>query len=334
MLWYKSAIFIHNAISILLLPIYVHSYGSYTFTASLMTLHVIPITSMMNLNSDLFLRHSNPSSTITSRSGSDAISSNNRRRVGVDMVQTEVTQFKYLDAEAIKLALQALASNYPDFVTLETAQDKYGLPAAGDEGDCPFDSDMNGCKNYIITIEDKQGLVDNSTVAEVFLSGAVHGNERIGPTTVVEIARLLVQAAECEALPRQGFTGEERDEQIREAEECRAMLIARGIHPWTRRWLARLVATRRIVIIPTANALGYFQNKREEQGIDPNRDFPFDQVDWRNCMRTIAGRTINEIYREHIFQHSLTFHGGMVAIAYEWGAPSRNNPRGIPSPDE
>ena len=224
--------------------------------------------------------------------------------------------------------------DYPDFVTLENAQDKYGLSAAGDDADCPFDDDVKGCKNYILTIEDKRGLVDNSTVAEVFLSGAVHGNERIGPTTVVETARLLVQAAACEAIPRLEVPPEERDEEVRRAQECRENLSSRGIYPSTRRWLSRLVATRRIVIVPSANALGYFRNKRQEGSIDPNRDFPFDQVDWTKCMRTIAGRTINEIYREHIFQHSLTFHGGMVAIAYEWGAPSRNTPKGIPSPDE
>ena len=39
-------------------------------------------------------------------------------------------------------------------------------------------------------------------------------------------------------------------------------------------------------------------------------------------MRTIAGRTVNEIYREHMFQLALTFHGGMEVVAYEWGAPS------------
>lgn len=39
-------------------------------------------------------------------------------------------------------------------------------------------------------------------------------------------------------------------------------------------------------------------------------------------MRTVAGRTLNEIYREHLFQLALTFHGGMEVVAYEWGAPT------------
>jgi hypothetical protein len=39
-------------------------------------------------------------------------------------------------------------------------------------------------------------------------------------------------------------------------------------------------------------------------------------------MQTIAGRTINEVYREHMFQLALTFHAGMEVVGYEWGAPS------------
>ena len=42
-------------------------------------------------------------------------------------------------------------------------------------------------------------------------------------------------------------------------------------------------------------------------------------------MNTIAARTINEVYREHMFQLALTFHGGMEVVAYEWGAPAFYN---------
>ena len=56
-----------------------------------------------------------------------------------------------------------------------------------------------------------------------------------------------------------------------EAKSCRMALEEKGINDTHRQWLARLVATRRIVIVPTANALGYYQNTREEDGIDPNR---------------------------------------------------------------
>ena len=98
-----------------------------------------------------------------------------------------------------------------------------------------------------------------------------------------------------------------------------------------RQWLARLVATRRIVILPSANALGYYRNIREEGDIDPNRDFPFDVDDPTKCMQTIAGRTLNEVFRQHMIQLSLTFHGGMEVVAYEWGAPTFLN---YDSPDD
>eukprot|EP00816_Leptocylindrus_hargravesii_P001589 CAMPEP_0196801782 /NCGR_PEP_ID=MMETSP1362-20130617/1558_1 /TAXON_ID=163516 /ORGANISM="Leptocylindrus danicus, Strain CCMP1856" /LENGTH=775 /DNA_ID=CAMNT_0042172905 /DNA_START=192 /DNA_END=2519 /DNA_ORIENTATION=- len=251
------------------------------------------------------------------------------------LAQETIRPFEYLNSEAIKSELESLQETHPKFITLGSSQDWYDLPTAGTANDCPFDSSVTGCKNYIMIIEDPS-VPDPSVLAEVFLSGSVHGNERIGPTTVMETARLLVESAECEALPRSksDISEEEWEDDVRKAKDCRSKLQKQGIFPWARRWMARLVSTRRIVVVPSANALGYYQNKRTEGSIDPNRDFAFDQENWSHCMRTIAGRTINEVYREHMFQHSLTFHGGMVAIAYEWGAPSRNTPKGIPSPDD
>ena len=39
-------------------------------------------------------------------------------------------------------------------------------------------------------------------------------------------------------------------------------------------------------------------------------------------MQTIAGRSINELFRRHLLPIGLAFHGGMEVIAYEWGAPT------------
>lgn len=36
-------------------------------------------------------------------------------------------------------------------------------------------------------------------------------------------------------------------------------------------------------------------------------------------MQTIAARSINEIWRRHVFQLSVTFHGGASLVAYPWG---------------
>jgi hypothetical protein len=37
------------------------------------------------------------------------------------------------------------------------------------------------------------------------------------------------------------------------------------------------------------------------------------------CMQTVTARTVNELFREHIFIQSLTFHNGLQAIGYPWG---------------
>jgi hypothetical protein len=36
-------------------------------------------------------------------------------------------------------------------------------------------------------------------------------------------------------------------------------------------------------------------------------------------MQTVTARSVNELFREHIFLQILTFHGGLNAIGYPWG---------------
>jgi predicted deacylase len=198
-----------------------------------------------------------------------------------------INRFKILSISEIAARLAKLSSEYPNFVKVTTSQDKYGLSAAG------------GYVNYIVTIQDyvvhPDGSNSSNVLPEVFLSGALHGDERVGPTTVVETALILAMAAACES---------------NSTSSCKSALLGMGIDDSNRQWLARLVTTRRIVIVPTANALGYATSTREENGIDPNRDFAFDQQPAK-CMQSIAARTINELFRAHQFQLSMTFHGGM-----------------------
>ncbi|KAL3782399.1 hypothetical protein HJC23_005447 [Cyclotella cryptica] len=180
-------------------------------------------------------------------------------------------------------------------------------------------------------------------IPDVFLSGSVHGDERVGPTSLLEMAELVAEAAYCESMPRmkykpKTFSSQDIDSEYEKAQDlwqqelmasktCRQSLDDKGVPSPYRQWLARLASTRRIVIIPTANALGYSRNKREEDSIDPNRDFPFDiqRGNEKDCMQTIAGRSINELFRSHLFPIGLTFHGGMEVIGYEWGAPTYLN---------
>jgi len=241
-------------------------------------------------------------------------------------------------SEEIRNKLLEWADLYPEFVRVTTSQDAFGLPAAGNANDCPFD-DGDGCKNYILTIQDytvhPQDSPSSNALPEVLWSGSVHGNERVGPTATMEAASLLLQAAACEAKPNKSslkqhvghaiHDGKTWESELAAAKACRLELESVGIKTRHRQWLARLVSTRRIVILPSANALGYYRNTREEERVDPNRDFPFDVTDPTKCMQTIAGRSLNEVFREHMIQLSLTFHGGMEVVAYEWGAPTYLN---------
>lgn len=52
--------------------------------------------------------------------------------------------------------------------------------------------------------------------------------------------------------------------------------------------------------------------------MDPNRDFPYSRED-NECLRSSTGRLFNAIMRANLIQVVVTFHGGMVAIGYEWG---------------
>ncbi|KAK1738822.1 M14 family carboxypeptidase [Skeletonema marinoi] len=298
-------------------------------------------------------------------------------------------QYKILSSPDLLNRLLYLSKTYPNFCTLTTTQEWFGLPRAGEDGDCPFDelyaasqksaqgddektsaASGKGCNNYVLIIQDKEAYPNDPDVQldvnfqtsqqqqqqegwkfvpDVFLSGSVHGNERVGPTSLVEMSELLLESAACESLPRMKFqpsdsnddasgqdttndavkfTQEQWEQELSTAQTCRQSLTTnKGIPSPLRQWLARLVTTRRTIIIPTANALGYSRNKREEGSIDPNRDFPFDieQYHESECMQTIAGRSINELWRSHLFQIGLTFHGGMEVIGYEWGAPTYLN---------
>ena len=238
----------------------------------------------------------------------------------------ESRSFSLFSSSQIHATLLQWQSQYPNLVRVTTAQELYGLPTAGNESDCPYDAGV-GCLNYILTIQDyivhPEKSASANALPQVLWNGELHGDERVGPTVVMEAALLLLQAASCEA------TFEYNPSQH---EACsQALFQDYGITKQQRQWLARLVATRQIIIVPTANALGYYQNIRTEGSIDVNRDFPFDYTDPTQCMQSIAARTLNEVFRENLIQMALTFHGGTEMIGYEWGADSY---QGVLSPDD
>ena len=281
------------------------------------------------------------------------------------------TKYKLLKSEEIYNQLHTLSKKYPSLVKLKTSQEMYNLPTIGTPDDCPYDtyynskvtysdamnmshfsykndrsstiSSTHGCNIWILTIEDKiahpVGTDSHKSLPEIFISGAIHGRERVGPTAVIETANILLEAAYCESLPLSinepigPNDTKERwklwNDQIRESRLCRRSLKKKGIDDNHRKWLARLVTTRRIVMVPTVNSIGFFRSSDRENGMSVKSDFPFDLSisekhgkDGGNCMRTIAARTINELFRTHMFQISLSFHAGMVFTGYPYGSLS------------
>ena len=250
-----------------------------------------------------------------------------------------------------------------------------------------------GCRNWILTIEDPLYNPPGnarSSLPEVFLSGSLRGDEPIGPAAIVETASLILEATACESLPRgreslsastlmatrgnSNSTGAAMAmaavedyggptvfdvEQDVQARSCRSELDDRGIRAPHRQWLARLASTRRIVVVPTANAYRYARGGEfQDSAIDPTFDFPFnlggangngtavggggrylgrrgairgeeDGGVATECMRTVTARTVNELFRSHLFRVAIQFQhssnggdGGVVeAVGYPWGSP-------------
>jgi len=270
---------------------------------------------------------------LVTRSNDRKLDAKNLRNVQEQ--QNEIIRpYQLWTSEEIYETLHEWTRAFPRLVELTSAQEAYNLPGAGTDSDCPFEQDSKGCKTWILTIRDKSQPLEEQryNMPQVLLSGALHGDEVVGPTTVMETAHLLLQAAKCESLPQGrawngtdyvALTDDEIQRELQAARECRANLLKRGVFPVHRKWLARLVTTRTIIVVPTANALGYFRRTREEGDIDPNRDFPFDRKSDADCLQSIAARSLYQLFIERIVQMTITFHGGMEAVAYEWGAPSR-----------
>ncbi|CAD7967425.1 unnamed protein product [Amoebophrya sp. A25] len=185
----------------------------------------------------------------------------------------------------------ALEKKHPTFVETFDALERY--PHVADRASWAK-CGTSVCKVLVVRLADEGTLT--SETPELFYSGELHGNERIGPQVLVEMAHELTEAA---ARAKNNATG---GSQVRDQE------------------LLYLLQNRAIYLIAMSNPHGYFYNRREERGMDPNRDFPYLQ---KSCMKTVTARVINELFREHLFRAMITFHGGTRILSYEWG--SRNH---------
>eukprot|EP01084_Bolivina_argentea_P207471 353974_1 len=102
------------------------------------------------------------------------------------------SEFNYtlLSYDEINKHTLDLAAKYPRYAISYTAQERYGLPSPGECG-------KELCEQRVLHITDHESYHRDLERPEVFFSGALHGNERVGPTVTVELAELLLKAVEC-----------------------------------------------------------------------------------------------------------------------------------------
>ena len=191
------------------------------------------------------------------------------------MTIAQATAYAHLSYAALVREVRELAVQYPHLAVAWTAQQRYGLPTAGQCG-------RLACDVWVLELTHHASLARNPERPDVLVSGALHGDERVGPLVTIELARWLLHRYGSDA------------------------------------WARRLLHTRRLLLVPAANAVGYYGRMRNELNHDPNRDFPFEQEP-RACMTTVAARALNEIFRSHLVQLALTYHAGMEAVGYVWG---------------
>ncbi|GAB0494704.1 hypothetical protein MMPV_006000 [Pyropia vietnamensis] len=241
------------------------------------------------------------------------------------------TPITYATYAQMLVRMRALAAAHPHVVRLYAAQDAFGLPSVGncDESVAAGEAPQRApCRVWVMDIArpagappllqaasrsaaGREGTADAAADAArpaVLISGAVHGDEVVGPNAAMAFAELLAGAAS----PVGGDTSSSPS----------------TTDPVLRAWLLRLLDTRFVTVIPMTNAVGYATGVRgEDQSspggpqaapLDPNRDFAFD-VAASSCMRTVAGRALNELFRTRLYTLLLTFHGGTNVLGYEWG---------------
>lgn len=188
--------------------------------------------------------------------------------------------YDYLSYSEIVTEMHALALSHPELARVWSTQDRYGLPSAGQ---CPSTRQPTvPCLTWVLEVTHFPTLGRHPGRPDVLVSGALHGDERVGPAVTLELAKWLVL----------NFSHDN--------------------------WAHRLVSGRRMLLIPMTNAVGYAMHTREELGRDPNRDFPFQQAA-PACMTTVTARSLNELFRANLIQVALTFHAGMEAVGYVWG---------------
>ena len=199
--------------------------------------------------------------------------------------------FKYYSYKDIMATFTSLARTCPHYIKIDTSQSRYNLDHV------PGCNGAN-CENLIVYLTD----FDTYTLSRphYYISGLVHGNEEIGPTSLVEFAMYFCNGTANASADNKSF---------------------------------HILKSKLFIFTPMTNAFGYANEQREDRVIikntsemklvDPNRDFPYFDYNHSDvseqCMQTLTSRTVNEIFNEHIVQAAITFHGGINVLGYAWG---------------
>ena len=271
----------------------------------------------------------------------------------------------------------------PDLVTVQEAIDVYPILSqtrSSTSVGCPMDyyssekfkmqqaEKIMPCYTPIVTIHDRiTNPIDQSHyLPEVLLLSGLDtpkDMDMLGPSSIYETLKLLLDCAACEALspwvvapvappttttaPPANDTTTTPEITANNAITCRNELQSQGIDDKLRKWLARLVATRKIIALPIVDVAGFYYRleMEESSGRQPSTDgsddsakkaessssssssswsqcdFPYP-AHWKSsitpsassersnkCMSTFPSRLINEIFRSHAIQLGLAFHG-------------------------
>ncbi len=93
---------------------------------------------------------------------------------------TSEKTFQYYSYTEVLETFENLALTCPQFIKIDYAQDRYGLPHPA--GTC----DGKPCKNLIVFMTDFSSLTVDRP--QVFISGLLHGDEVIGGNMLTELA--------------------------------------------------------------------------------------------------------------------------------------------------
>lgn len=193
----------------------------------------------------------------------------------------------------------------PVYSTVKTAKEWYSVDFVKDGKEF--------CSPTIARISHMPTLDADLSRPQAFISGEIHGDERIGPSAALVTAEILVQASECVIDKKE--------------DSCTNLKSMYDIADRdTLLWLTVLATRRDTYIIPTTNCMGHLHHQRVESGVDTNRDFPYGRADGR-CLRSTTAQVINSVMKNNLIQLVITFHGGMAAIGYEWGSLNHRSPQ-------